>query len=85
MRLRHNKTIKYTSKNGYTGVLYGRSSLAIHNKDGKEVMHTGFRNINTYEELVETVETFPEFLELLKGAAPKIKEDFQNEVDDDNF
>ena len=85
MRLRHNKTIKYTSKNGYTGVLYGRSSLAIYNKDGKEVMHTGFRNINTYEELVETVETFPEFLELLKGAAPKIKEDFQNEVDDDNF
>lgn len=71
MRLRHNKTIKYTSKNGYTGVLYGRSSLAIYNKDGKEVMHTGFRKINTYEELVETVETFPEFLELLKGVAPK--------------
>lgn len=86
MRLRHNKTIKYKSKkNGYTGVLYGRSSLTIYNKDGKEVMHTGFRNINTYEELVETVETFPEFFELLKEAAPKIKEDFQNGVDDDDF
>lgn len=85
MRLRHNKTIKYTSKNGYTGVLYGRSSLAIYNKDGKEVLHTGFRTINTYEELVETVETFPEFFELLKGAALKIKEDFQNGVDDDDF
>ena len=71
MRLRHNKTIKYTSKNGYTGVLYGRSSLAIYNKDGKKVMHTGFRNVNTYEELVKTVETFPEFLGLLKGVAPK--------------
>lgn len=85
MRLRHNKNVKYTSKNGYTGVLYGRSSLAIHNKDGKEVLHTGFRTINTYEELVETVETFPEFFELLKGAAQKIKEDFQNGDDGDNF
>lgn len=85
MRLRKGKTIKYTSKNGYTGVLYGRSSLAIYNKDGKEVMHTGFRNINTYEELVEEVESFPEFMKLLNEAAPKIKEDFQNGVDDDNF
>ena len=85
MRLRHNKTIKYTSKNGYTGVLYGRSSLAIHNKDGKEVLHTGFRTINTYEELVEEVENFPEFMKLLEKAAQKIKEDFQNGDDDDNF
>lgn len=85
MRLRKGKTIKYTSKNGYTGVLYGKSSFVIYNSDGKEMMHTGFRKINTYEKLVEEVETFPEILEILRNAAPKIKEDFQNGVDDDDF
>lgn len=59
------RQIKYTSKNGYTGVLYGESSLAICNKDGKEVMHTGSRNINTYDELVNLVEEYPKFIEML--------------------
>ena len=53
--------IKYTSKNGYTGVMYGKSSLAILNENGKEVFHTGSRNCNTYEELIEQVDTFSEF------------------------
>ena len=57
------ETIRYTSDNGYTGVLYGKSSYAIYDKDGKEVLHTGLRNINTYEELVESVNNFPKFLE----------------------
>lgn len=56
-----NKKIKYTSKNGYTGVMYGKSSLAILNENGKEVFHTGSRNCNTYEELIEQVDTFSEF------------------------
>lgn len=59
-----NKTIKYTSENGYTGVLYGKSSLAIYKPDGKMSMHTGFRNINTYEELVELVDEHPKFIEV---------------------
>ena len=59
--------IKYTSDNGYTGVLYGKSSYAIYDKDGKTVFHTGFRTINTYDELVEQVNDFPNFLELLGG------------------
>lgn len=62
-----NKKIKYTSKNGYTGVMYGKSSLAILNENGKEVFHTGFRNFNTYEELVEQVDTYPEFRAMLEN------------------
>lgn len=61
-----NDTIKYTSDNGYTGVLYGQSSLSIYNTDGKEIMHTGFRNINTYEELVRVVDEHPKFMEMLQ-------------------
>lgn len=59
------KTIKYTSPNGYTGVMGGVASMAIFDKDGKEVFHTGFRNMNTEEELKEFVDGFPEFMEML--------------------
>ena len=31
------ETIKYTSENGYTGILYGKSSLMIFDKDGKKL------------------------------------------------
>lgn len=69
--------IKYTSDNGYTGILYGKSSYAIHDKNGKVVFHTGFRNINTYEELVKQVDEYPEFLKMLS------KIDFDDDEDDD--
>ena len=59
--------VEYQSGNGYKGILYGRSSFSIRDKDGKEVFHTGFRNINTYEELVERVEEYPEFIRVLLG------------------
>lgn len=59
--------ISYTSKNGYTGVLYGRHSFAIHDKNGKEVFHMGARSFDTYEEMVKEVDNFPEFLKLLRG------------------
>ena len=62
-------TIKYTSDNGYTGVLYGQSSLAIYNPDGTESMHTGYRNIDTYEELVKIVDEHPKFIEMLRKVA----------------
>ena len=61
-----NKTIKYTSENGYTGVLYGESSMVIYDANGKESMHTGSRGINTYDELVELVEDYPRYRESLK-------------------
>lgn len=60
------KRIKYTSENGYTGVLYGKSSFSVYDKDGHEVFHTGFRNFNTYDDLKESVDTFPEFLGMLE-------------------
>ena len=67
--------IKYTSDNGYTGTLYGKSSMSICDKDGVEIFHTGFRKANTYDELVEQVESFPDFLKLLKNIPDNIDED----------
>jgi hypothetical protein len=58
--------IKYTSENGYTGILYGKSSFSIRDKNGKEVFHTGSRAFNTYEELVDRVERHPEFMKMLR-------------------
>ena len=58
--------IKYTSENGYTGAMYGKSSFAIYDKDGKEVFHTKSRSFNTEKELKKQVDGFPEFLEMLK-------------------
>lgn len=59
--------VLYKSDNGYTGVLYGKKSYSIYNKEGKEIFHTGSRNINTFDELVESVEGFPQFLEFMRG------------------
>ena len=58
--------IEYTSPLGYHGVFYGKSSYAIYDKRGIEVFHTGFRAINTYKELKEQVDEFPEFLKILR-------------------
>ena len=61
------KQIQYTSKNGYTGILYGKSSLMIFDKDGKLSLHTGNRTANTFEELVEIVEGHPRLVKLIQG------------------
>lgn len=71
------KTIKYTSPNGYTGVMGGVSSMAVYDKNGKEVFHTGFRNIDTEEELKKYVDGFPEFREMLF----KLDDDMEDEDD----
>lgn len=52
-------TIKYKSENGYTGMIYGESSMRIIDPYGKEVLHTGFRTISTEAELKEFVDDFP--------------------------
>ncbi len=62
------KTIKFTSENGYSGVLYGESSYSVFDPDGNEVLHTGSRSINTYDELVKSVDKFPEKFQLLEKA-----------------
>ena len=65
--------IKYTSQNGYTGILYGKSSFKILDEQGNMVFHTGFRAINTEAGLIEQVESFPELLELLHNHGLKSK------------
>lgn len=58
--------VKYTSDNGYTGILSGRSTLTIYDNHGDVVLHTGHRKANTYDELVNIVEGFPEFMKMLE-------------------
>lgn len=53
--------IKVEHENGYTGTLYGRSSLSIY-KEGREVLHTGSRNISTEKELYELLDRFPKMI-----------------------
>lgn len=54
--------IEYTSPEGYTGQLYGKSSYRIVDKYGKEVFYTGYRTINTFEELKADIDEFPVIL-----------------------
>lgn len=76
------KRIEYTSPNhGYTGILYGERSYIIRDPSGKEVFHTGFRNINTYDELVEQVESFPEFRRRLLENWDRLREENEEDVD----
>lgn len=67
--------IKYTSPNGYTGILYGKSSFKILDEQGKMAFHTGSRAINTKSGLIEQVESFPELLELLHNHGLKKAEE----------
>lgn len=56
------EVIDYTRENGYRGVMYGKSSMAIYDKNGVEKFHTGSRGINTLEELKEFVDGFEDFM-----------------------
>lgn len=73
--------IKYTSPNGYTGILYGKSSFKILDEQGNMVFHTGFRAINTKAGLIEQVESFPELLELLHNHGLKRAEEGKGETE----
>lgn len=53
--------MEYKSENGYTGKLYGERSMSIYDPNGKEVLHTGFRSINTLKALRRVVDGFPEY------------------------
>ena len=72
--------IEYKSDNGYTGVLYGEHSFSVFGEDGREVFHTGSRGINTYDELVEAVETFPEFYDKVLSISHEDIEDEENDI-----
>ena len=58
-------TKEYKHKNGYSARLYGKSSMCIY-FNGKEVLHTGFRNVNTEDEVMELLEEQPGFWKLFK-------------------
>ena len=60
-----NNQIMVEHDNGYSGCLYGKSSMSIF-KDNKEVLHTGFRNINTPDELYELLSGMPEMMNNVK-------------------
>ena len=57
--------IKCEHPNGYSGVLYGKSSMAIYDKDGHECLHTCSRTPQTEAELYEVLETMPETMEII--------------------
>ena len=54
------KTIHHP--NGYSAKLYGKSSMSIYFK-GKEVAHTGSRNVNKDDEVKELLDKYPELME----------------------
>ena len=66
----HNNKIMVEHENGYNGCLYGKSSMSIF-KGNKEVLHTGFRNINTPDELYKQLSEMPSFMEMLANNALK--------------
>lgn len=53
-------TAIYRHENGYKAVLYGKSSMSIYKGD-TEVLHTGFRSVNTEEEVMECLDEMPRF------------------------
>ena len=63
--MKDRERIEYKSENGYSGSLYGRMSMRIYDKNGNEILHTGFRAVNTLEELKEVVDSMPEFMEAM--------------------
>lgn len=57
--------IKCEHPNGYSGVLMGKSTMLIYDKDGHECLHTCSRTPQTKEELYEVLETMPRTMEII--------------------
>ena len=60
-----NAVLEYVSNNGYKGILYGKGGYLVLDRAGNPVFETKERNINTYEELQDAVEYFPNVLKLM--------------------
>ena len=52
---------EYKHKNGYVARLYGEDSMNVY-FNGIEVMHTGYRNVHTEDEVMEMLEGMPKFM-----------------------
>ena len=64
-------TMTYESDNGYTGIMFGRSSCRIvDQKTGREVFHTGNRPTDSYLWLVDIVDHFEEYRRTLLSGTP---------------
>ena len=57
---------KVSHPNGYTGYMYGKSSLRVFDITGEEILHTGFRSVNSKEELYDLLGNIPALMYLLK-------------------
>lgn len=66
--------IEYKHTNGYSARLYGKSSMSIY-FNGKEVMHTGFRSVNTKDEVMGMLENYPNFRNALLSNIDEILAD----------
>ena len=56
-----NKSVTYAHENGYSATLYGDTSLSI-DYGGREVLHTGFRNVETEDEVMNLLEHIPDLM-----------------------
>ena len=56
-----NKPVTYTHENGYSATLYGDTSLSI-DYGGREVLHTGSRNVETEDEVMNLLEHMPDLM-----------------------
>ena len=63
---------EYMHENGYSAVLYGKSSMVVY-YNGEKRIHTGSRGVNTEEEVMALLEGMPEFMR-------KFKEFYEKEV-----
>lgn len=61
-------SVTYTHKNGFSAVLYGKSSMSIL-KNGKEILHTGSRTVNTEKEVMKLLDKQPEFMKSMNDSA----------------
>ncbi len=59
------KVITVHHPNGFTGKLYGESSMMIYYQ-GEEFLHTGFTNVRTEEQLYTVLEGMTNFAERLE-------------------
>ena len=57
---------EHRHKNGYIARLYGKSSLSVY-FNGKEVLHTGYRNVHTEDEVMELLEGMPKLMKIIEG------------------
>ncbi len=65
---------EYKHSNGYSARIYGESSLSIY-FNGKEVLHTGSRNVDTEDEVMEMLEDYPNLWSALSSHIDEILSD----------